>query len=228
VINELNANIAGGCDLIELRVTQDGSLGGFTLTERVGNTSLSSPELNFAFPQGFNVTKNAIVVVHINSGSATCNPKGATQELTSPTGQLAASFTGNYDTAFDFWSNDDGLVATDNVITLDDVAGNIVDAVLVESATSGAADTLAQGNKVAAAGQWSPGPTANGMYAASDFATSAVPGLKGTGTAASGTSLQRNVDADSNTKGDWVTAAQTFGTINAGQAALPAAKRRRQ
>jgi len=228
LINELNANIANGCDLIELRVTQDGSMGGWKITERLGNEGASTPELSFTFPQGFNVTKNALVMLHESSASTKCNVNGATQEVNTPTDQGSASFAGNYDSAFDFWAADAGLVATDNVITLSDAAGNIVDAVLLTTTTTGAQDSLAQGNVVAAAGQWTPGPTAGGMYAAADFSAAAVPGLGSAGSAATGmaTSIQRNTDTDTNAKADWVTAPQTFGTINNGQLMLPALKHR--
>ena len=227
VINELNANVKSGCDLIELRVTQDGAMGGFRITERTGSAG-GADDLDFTFPQGFNVTKNAIVMVHESSASTTCNPKGATQELMTPTDQGSASFTGNYDTAFDFWAPDAGLVAsTDNTLTLYDSTGAIADAVFLEGSGSGAAATLAQAGVIGTANQWVPAQT---TYASADFIAAAVPGLGTTGTAVTGTatSIQRGSDTDTNAKADWVTAAQTFGSINAGQATLPAKALRRR
>jgi hypothetical protein len=215
VINELNANITGGCDLIELRVTSDGSMSGFRITERLGSAGASG-ELDYTFPQGFNVTKNAIVMFHESSGSGACNPNGATQELTTTTDQGSAMFAGNYDTAFDFWGSDAGLTATDNVITLYDGTGTIVDAVFLTSG-SGAQDTLAAANADATAGQWASGAP---PYTATTFAAAAVQGLGSTAKTSTGTSIQRNVDADTNTAADWTTAAETFGVINAGQATL--------
>jgi hypothetical protein len=224
LINELNAAVTGGCDLIELRVTSDGTMANFKITEREG--VVASGELSFTFPSGFNVTKNSLVMVHLNSTSATCNKNAATQEVNTPTDQPVATFAGNYDTAYDFWVADTGLTATDNVITVYDGTGAIADAVLLTTTNTGAADSLGQGNIVAAASQWTPGPTANGMYAAADFSAAAVMGLGSTGPAVTGTatSIQRNADADTNAKADWVITAQTFGAINAGEAALPAKK----
>jgi hypothetical protein len=217
VINELNANIAKNCDLVELRVTSDGTMGGFRLVERIGSTSGS--ELNYTFPQGFNVTKNAIVMFHESSGSATCNPNGATEELTTTTDQPGSAFGGNYDTAFDFWGSDAGLVGTtDNVITLFDGTGTMIDTVFLQGSGSGATDTLAAANLAGAANQWSPAET---NYSDADYIAAAVPNMQTTGTTATGTSIQRNSDTDTNTKADWVIAAETFGTINAGQATLP-------
>ena len=76
-INEVNANITLGCDLIELRVVTGGTLLNLRLTERTGIIG----ELNQVFPAAV-VPTNAIIVVHLNSGNATCNPGGATAETT--------------------------------------------------------------------------------------------------------------------------------------------------
>jgi hypothetical protein len=221
VINELNANIAKSCDLVELRVTSDGTMSGFKLTERTGN--VSAGELSYTFPQGFNVTKNSIVMFHENSGSATCNPNGATEELDSPTDQPGSAYAGNYDTAYDFWGSDAGLTATDNVITLYDGTGTMIDAVFLVGSGSGATDTILAANAAGAANQWSP---AQATYTQAQFIADAVPGLGTTATTATGTSLQRVSDLDTNGAADWATAAETFGTINSGQATLPVLRHR--
>jgi hypothetical protein len=223
VINELNANIAKSCDLIELRVTSDGTMGGFRLVERIGSTSQS--EMNYTFPQGFNVLKNSIIMFHESSGSAACNPNGATQELMSPTDQPGSNYGGNYDTAFDFWGSDAGLVGTtDNVVTLFDGTGTMIDTVFLEGSGSGATDTIAAANLAGAANQWSP---AQATYTQADFIADAVPNMQTTGTTATGTSLQRVNDTDTNSKTDWAIAAETFGAINAGQTALVVRHRHR-
>ena len=219
-INEVNANITGGCDLIELRVIADGSMTGFKLLERTG--SLAASELAFTFPS-FNVHKNDFIVVHMNSSFATCNPGTATQETTTVTDQPAATFTGNFDTAFDFWSVDAGLVATDNVITVLDAAGTILDAVFISNdpvATATASATETQAAVVGLANQWSP---MLATYIDAVFRMNAVDGLAATGTAATGTSIQRVDDTDDNDKADWTTgagAASTWGALNVGQTAL--------
>jgi hypothetical protein len=222
VINELNANISKGCDLVELRVISDGTMGGFRLVERIG--SLSQSELNYTFPQGFNVTKNAIVMFHESSGSAACNPNGATQEVTTTTDQPGSAYGGNYDTAFDFWGSDAGLVGTtDNVITLFDGTGTMIDTVFLQGSGSGASDTIAAANLAGAANQWSPAET---NYSDADYIAAAVAGMQTTGGSATGTSIQRVSDMDTNSKADWAIAAETFGTINAGQATLPVLRHR--
>jgi len=218
-INEVNANITGGCDLIELRVIAAGSMTAFTVKERTG--AVASGELAFVFP-AFIVNKNDIIVVHMNSTFATCNPNGATQELLTVTDQPAAQFAGNFDTAFDFWSTDTGLTATSNVFTISDAAGSIIDAVFAidNTTNNAAAATLTAAGTVGAANQWSP---AQATYDAATFRSVAVPGLNATGTAATGTSIQRLNDADTNGAADWTTApsASSWGVINAGQVAFP-------
>jgi Big-like domain-containing protein len=217
-INEVNANIANSCDLIELRVIADGSMTGFTVKERNGIVA-GNGELNFVFPT-FIVHKNDIIVVHMNStNTANCNPNLATQELLTVTDQPAAQFAGNFDTAFDFWSIDNGLTATSNVFTISDAAGSIIDAVFAidNTTANAAAATLSAAGVVGTANQWSPAQT---TYDAATFRSVAVPGLNATGTAATGASIQRINDADTNGAADWTGAAgaaSSWGVINAGQ-----------
>jgi len=219
-INEVNANIANSCDLIELRVIADGSMTGFAVKERNGIVA-GNGELNFVFP-AFIVHKNDIVVVHMNSTNTTnCNPNLATQELLTVTDQPAAQFAGNFDTAFDFWSTDNGLTATSNVFTISDAAGSIIDAVFAidNTTANAAAATLSAAGVVGAANQWSPAQT---TYDAATFRTVAVPGLNASTTVA-GASIQRINDTDTNSAADWTGAtgaASTWGALNAGQSPL--------
>jgi hypothetical protein len=224
-INEVNANIGGGCDLIELRVVTPGTMAGFMLTERTGTTS--NGEMSFTFPAGFNVQKNDLIVVHTNSASTTCNPGGATNETTTINAQPHAMFGANYDTAYDFYSTDTGLTSTDNVFTLLDSTGLIVDALLASDDPAGASAASASETAAAsvlAANQWSPPTSQVGAYIDTVFRMNAADDLNATGTAASGTSIQRVDDNDTNAKADWTTGAgatSTFGALNAGQTAFP-------
>jgi hypothetical protein len=220
-INEVNANIslpASGCDLIELRVIADGSMAGFKITERNGGTG----ELTFTFPAGFNVHKNDYIVIHENSGSTTCNPNTATSETLTKIDQPAATFAGNYDTAFDFWVADPGLVATNNVITLFDAANAVTDAVFLSDVTDSAAvATLTAAAVVGTANQWTPAQT---TYTAAEFDAAAVTDLNATGASAVGNSIQRINDTDTNAVADWTTGAgvtSTWGLNNAGQVDIP-------
>ena len=220
-INEVNANVTGGCDLIELRVIIGGSIQGFVLRERTGGAG----ELNFALPN-MTVARNDLIVVHLNSGSATCNQGGATDETTGPN-QFPAS--GNYAGAFDFWASDAGLVSTDNVLTILDPHGTIVEALFVSNDPAGATTSAATETAAAAVGaaaEWSPAMVS---YLDAVFRQNAVDDLDATGTIPTGNSIQRLDDDDNNTRSDWTTGAgspSTFGVLNSGQTTLPIAQRR--
>lgn len=223
-INELNAQIGTGCDLIELRVVEAGSMAGFKLTEREGKAG--NDEMSLTFPAGFIVQKNDFIVVHTANAAtaATCNPGGAVNETTAKNGQPAATFTRNFDIAFDFYVTDNnaGLVATDNVLTLRDNANAIVDAVFVSDNPAGltaAAGTEEAAKLVGAANQWDPALAA---YPDDVFRINSVGGLGATGTTPAGSSIQRINDQDLDNTADWTAApaTSTWGALNAGQAAL--------
>ena len=226
-INEVNANIAAGCDLIELRVISSGSLEGIRVRERTGNTG--GGELDFVLPTQL-VLANDIIVIHLDSGDTTnCNVGGAVNE-TAIAGQPTATFPRNYDTAYDFFSTDTGLVATDNVIQVIDRFGMISDAVLIDgddSASAVASETAAA--TVAAANQWqmNGGGVPAGGFVDADFTAHAVVDSDSALTAANpptganSESLRRIDDTDDNEKADWAQGANTWGTLNAGQAPLP-------
>jgi hypothetical protein len=214
--NEINANIQNSCDLIELRVVSGGTMDGFQLWER--NFSIHT----FA---SIVVATNDILVVHIDQTDATCNPVGSLSESSSPTEFPAATHPGNYDTAWDLYSLDTGLTNTDNVLTLYDARGTIVDVVFVAHADSGGSSsaTLLQANAVQPMAPWfltNGDPPAGGIWTSANFRPNAVLDLDGTGTDRSGVTIQRIDDDDTNTTRDWSGAAglaPTWGTLNAGQ-----------
>lgn len=214
-INEVNANLLAttGCDLIELRVISGNSMDGYRLRERTTDV------LTFT---GLVVAPGDFVVVHFNSANATCNPGMSGSETTSVTQQPAATFAQNYDTAWDWYSTDTGLTATDNVFTVYDATGAIMDAVLVADDPTGTAAAASEtaAAEVAAVGHWQMvgGGIPAGGFVDDAFCSNAVQDLNGTDdTTPSGTSIQRSDDFDSNDLGGWGMAAATWGARNAGQ-----------
>lgn len=211
-INEINANIAAGCDLVELRVTLCGSMNGIQLWHRSG------PLVTFG---AFEVQAEDLIVVHANGGLADCNPEAAGNESASPGQYPAASYPGNHDAAYDWYSaviTPTGIVATSNALVLYDSAGVIMDAVLLTDGTSlPSAETTRLVESVVAAGEWSP-PTME-LF---DFILYALRDLNATGTTASGNSLQRMDNADEDDLSDWTPnegAPSTWGALNDGQVA---------
>lgn len=212
-INELNATLANGCDLVELRVIAGGSLDGFQLLER------DAVLVTFS---NLVVATNDFVIVHLNGASSTCNPLTSGNESASPTQQPTSAFAANFDGAYDWHSPDTGLTATTNVLTLRDGLGAIVDAVLVADGLTGtvAAASEAQAAVVAAAGEWEQlgGGVPPGGFVADVFRANAVLDSDATGTTRAGTSIQRADNGDTNTAADWSGAgAGTWAILNPGQ-----------
>lgn len=210
-IDELNATITGGCDLVELTVRSAGSMEGVELLER------TAPVLAFT---AFEVQAGQRIVVHLNGSGVTCNPGGAPSETTAPDGQPQALHARNYDGAFDWYSTDTGLVSTDSVLTLRARDGTIMDAVFVSDDPAGtaAADTETQAATVAAAGEWTTvaGGVPPGGFVEDAFNAHAVQDLDGTGTTPGGTSIQRTSSVDTNDLQGWGMAVSSFGAANAG------------
>jgi hypothetical protein len=219
VINEVNANISGGCDMVELRVTSGGSLDGFQLWERTVSVA--------SFSAGFTVATNDIIVVHFDQGDSNCNPGGAVSEDADIAQQPVSGFPANYDNAWDWWTQDSGITATNNVLTLYDLAGNIEDAVFLVDTTDctgydTAGGTEDQADVVGDAGAWVPltgTPPAGDVWSNEEFCNAAVPGLDSTTSNANGVTIQRIDDTDDNNRDDWTAspAASSWATINTGQ-----------
>jgi hypothetical protein len=220
-VNEVNANIAQGCDLIELRVVTGGSMTGF----RLHSANVASDLITFS---NFSVSAGDIIVVHLDAtDTANCNTGGATQEAVTTLSQPALLFPGNYDTAFDWWSPTNGIAATANVITIYDAGGSIVDAALfVNTATNGsvAGSAETQAAAVAAAMQWEMvgGGVPPGGFVDLDFSMHAALSLSGTGPSATGDTIQRLDNTDDDNLADWNTMTitvqpQTWGALNVGQ-----------
>ena len=223
LLNEVNANIASMCDLVELRVVRGGDFGGYAVEER--GTALVT------FPVGLTLATNDVVIVHLDRSDLGCRGGGAApaDETVSPTEQPQSSVSSNFDGAYDFYSSDTGLTPSNNVLVVRDGGGRIVDAVLLvdtpdpPSAPYTTLDAVnAAAAEVATSGQWQRvggGVPAVG-FANETFRENAVPDLDGTGTDRAGESIQRNDDDDNNDRDDWTQAASSWGAINAGQSAF--------
>ncbi len=220
LINEVNANISYGCDLIELRVISGGSVDGFVLLERnYSNPIYKFPAVTFK--------KDQFIVIHLNGKNPKCNSKGAKDELKDPKAYPKAQYPENYDTAFDVYSQDSGLTSTDNVLTLvNSKTGKIIDAVLLTGKTGGSAasSSEAQAAVVAKAKEWTDpnGKIPSGGFVDDQFHKNAAGNMKNCSKNPTGRSIQRISDKDTNTKADWSDKHNaTWGALNPGQKKLP-------
>ncbi len=206
IISELNANIDPNCDLLELRVLGSGSLDGFEVGER------DAIVLTFT---GLIVTAGDLIVVHFDS--ADCNETSAANETSAIDEMATATHPRNYDTAWDWYTSDGGLTRTDNVITVYNNAGVILDAVFASDGLTGSAagGTEAQAAVVAAADEWEMvgGGIPAGGFIDGDFNAHAVQGLTSTGTDLT-QSIQRLAGDDTNNVTDWTQGASSWGALN--------------
>src|SRR5690606_26444399 len=207
-INEFNAHIPNGCDLMELRVIEGGDMGGFRLLERNAT--------QITFPEGFQVQKNDLIVVHFNRNREDCNGgvEAPADELSAPDEQ---DHPLNYPGAFDFWVTDSGLTNTNNAYTLVDPLENFVDFVLAAvEGTSHSGATATAANLAVDAGHW---PAAAEPYTAANLVETAVLHEQPAGAG----SVYRLNDEDTNTRDDWTQAevgVSSFGELSPGQSAL--------
>ncbi|MDX1408599.1 MAG: hypothetical protein R3330_10715, partial [Saprospiraceae bacterium] len=208
-INEINANLAFGCDLIELRVITGGAMGGISLRER------SATLVTFSH---FSLAAGDIIVVHLDTADSRCNSAGSSDETVTASEQPNATYPENYDSAFDWYSDVSGISATTQVLTLYDPVQNIMDAVLLTSDALSPVhgDAEARAAEAAAVGEWQMvgGGVPKGGFVGNNFNAHAVLDLDAT---TDTDSIQRDDDADNNDLSDWTTDLDSWGVINAGQ-----------
>jgi hypothetical protein len=223
-INEFNANITGGCDLIELRVVRGGTMGGFQIWQRTSWLLTFGP---------LTVDTDDLILLHFNASSSFCNTNGSGNEFSGTAQFPSAQYPMNRDKAWDWFSSATTMISTDNVITLFDDVGAIVDAVLTSNSPVGPAASASetQASNVAAVGQWQRvgGGVPPGGFVDEEFREHSVQGLASTSTSRDGTSLQRIGNNDTNTMADWnPPEAQTWGLLNGGQTAVVEVSRAHQ
>jgi hypothetical protein len=219
-INELKANIVPSCDLLELRVTEGGTLSDVRITEQ-GATIHTFSNLQ--------VATNDIIVIHFNRFSTQCNPRGSPSETQSVSQHARVDFGANFDTAYDIYVTEVGLGTTPHTIGALDHRGRLLDIVLVAGSPALAPDGDSEQDAALAAeaGEWrtQSGSVPPGGFTGDAFTTHAAAGLdagevsivNGWGALDGRPSVQRSSNADSNHNGDWTTAPHSFGLLNPGQ-----------
>lgn len=214
LINEVSVQLANGCDMVELRVKQGGSLDGFKL---MNGTSTS---LTF---QGLVVKKNDYILVHYDAKDTKCYPTIPKNETTGPKEVAfdATNFPTNVDTAYDWYTTSSGLSGSTAFVTLKDGSGKIVDAVMLSDLKATASNSsLGGANAALKDKQWGPvsGP-APASYDATSYKADAVTDIDtSSNDRTKGKTIQRKNNADTNNKSDWTDAEeQTWGKNNKGQ-----------
>ena len=230
VINEVNPNISGtsttlgtGHDLVELKALKGGYLGGIQLEVNY-KAPPSSVDVLATMPP-INVAAGDLIVVHLNPGNT---GDAAASETTAKDQYAAASFSANYDNAWDVLGATDHSYdadlspSTDSVLLVVSTNTNtVLDAVPYVASTDG---STASSNFVAWVGYieqlgiWGPTSCVSGCSNATAEATSVLwndtsPAM---GADKTGPSLQR-VAGSSNLghqPSDWSAKTQTWGANN--------------
>ncbi|MCE9671745.1 hypothetical protein LY474_28445 [Myxococcus stipitatus] len=208
-ITEIQPNMSGGKDLVELVALTSGTIEGVVLQQDV-----NSPTVLATFPD-ISVAANDIIVVHIAEAAAYVS------ETTSKNQFPTSSTPVNYDTAWDIKGGATGITFSSRIVLVRTAAGEIMDGAPF-ARSSGTPPNAFPGNVQAlqAVGQWLP-VNCGGVPCTADTTPSAaqvsadwsdVP-ASGTVTPASVT-VRRISPNDTNTRDDWAVGASSWGLPN--------------
>ena len=210
LINEVNPNITAQHDLIELLALTGGSTNGVKLIQKGSaiETLVTLPDLNVAMGD--------LIVVHIVPiGTTGIAPAS---ELASKTEYPSATYSANYDGAWDILGGAIGITYGNRVLELDTPAGTFMDAVpFVQSMAAGAAAFPGLLQALQAAGNWLPADCGGMLctYVSTPTATAISVDYFGAQTTPAGKSVQRKPGMNTKQTTDWNTAAApSFGAVN--------------
>ncbi len=211
VFNEVSPNIASGHDLIELLVTAPGSTGGIKVFQKGSaiETLATLPEITVAMGD--------LIVIHLvpvgTTGIAPASETTSKDELPS------ATYSANYDTAWDILGGTTPLSFSHRVLEIDAPAGAVIDAVpfvysMVAQAPAAFPGVL---QALQAAGLWLPADCGGALctYASTPTAVAVSVDYLGVGTTPAGKSVQRKPGMNTKQNTDWNSAAvSSFGAAN--------------
>lgn len=202
VINEVNVNITGHKDLVELLVVEGGPVGGMWLQE----VRTNNPTTLATFPD-VTVAAGDIIVVHLNPDA------GLTSETTSKSQSNASAA---YPNAWDFRGGTSGIGFGNRVLAVKNITGAIVDAVaFVTPGQTPAGDFPAQLQALQAAGLWSPADCNGALCTYESSPTAYDVSVDWRTTNKIETSVQRIPGRNTKTAADWMTQGpSTFGQPN--------------
>ncbi len=203
LINEVNPNISGGKDLVELLATTAGSINGVTLQQDV------AAPVTLATLPNVTVAAGDLIVIHLAPDTTTTE--------TSTKGDCTDG--GCYAGAWDVNGGITGITFSNRVLRLVAPDNSVADAVpFAKVSTTSPSGYPADLQAIQAAGQWLPADCGGALcsYASTPLASDATISVDWTtaGPSAIGTSVQRKSGAATRTSADWTPAAQTFGLNN--------------
>jgi len=211
-LNEINPNVASSRDLIELLALTSGNVLGLTVVQRgnANETLVTLPDLL--------VAAGDLLVVHMSPSGAP--GVAAASETVSKNQHPAATFSANYDGAWDILGGATGLTFGNRVIEVRApgaaVAQDVVPVVVSNAASPlGAFPGLLRGLQTAS--MWFPANCGGApcTYLTTPTAVEISVDYLGCGTTATGNSIARNIGGFSSIKADWdAAAAHSWGLPN--------------
>ncbi len=204
VINEVDPNIGGSKDLVELLATSAGSLNGIKLVQDIATpvTLATLPNLT--------VAAGDLIVVHLNPAATVTNETATKADCTD---------AGCYAGAWDVVGGTTGITFSNRILRLINPDTTVADAVALVKANSTSPVTFPADLQVLqAAALWLPADCGGALctYTSTPIASDPTVSVdwSTTSTTATGTSVQRKSGAQTKTAADWSATTQTFGLPN--------------
>jgi hypothetical protein len=201
-INEVNPNLSGSTDLVELYVLTAGTLGGLTLQQ-----SLSTPLVLATLPS-VSVAAGDIVVVHMNPAAGLVNETVSKGDCTDAT---------CYPGAWDIAGGTTGITFSNQVLVVLDPTAAIQDAVaFIKTTGTPPAAFVTNLQMIQSLGDWLPADCGGVLCTCTSTPTAQAVSVDWTSVATGPTGISVARTANGNTKQatDWAASAESFGAPN--------------
>ncbi|MDY7227735.1 chitobiase/beta-hexosaminidase C-terminal domain-containing protein [Hyalangium rubrum] len=202
-INEVSPNITSARDLVELYVVQGGNVAGYTLAQET-STLATLPSAQ--------VATGDIIVVHFSPNTT----DGPSSETTSKNQFPEATYSSNYDSAWDVRAGTSAITYSSRVLRVKDAQGNTQDGVSFANTSPAPGDFPTYLQALQAEGQWLPANCSGVPCSTTSNPTAAQVSANwtGAGTTKTGATVRRVSATDTNMAGDWAVGAQSLGLPN--------------
>jgi hypothetical protein len=197
-LNELNPNITGSLDLVELLALTSGNINGITLEQDIASKTVLATMPSLA------VTQGDFIVVHL----------GATTASTETTTKGDCTDTSCYSGAWDVKGGTTGITYSGRVIVVRAPSnGAIQDTAPFYQGTvpaSFSGDVMS----IQGLGAWLPADCSGNPCNTNTLAETVSVSWGSCGSSATGNSVARKANADTSYAADWAVGAQSFGATN--------------
>lgn len=199
-LSEIAPNVSGGGDVIELRATGAGSIGGWTVEQDITNAVV------LATLPAITVVQGDVVVVHLIA------PSGVVNETTSKSGCASAAC---YSSAWDVVGGSTGITFSGRVIVIRKPDKTIVDgAPFYRNGLASGAGFAGELSALQKAGQWLPSTCNGGACSSNELAEPLAVDWLGVGTSTTATTIARKGTTDTDQASDWALGPSSLGATN--------------